>query len=365
MQGWDGVMVAGKVVMDSLTHIVLGAAIGELVAGRKLGKKALLIGAVANSLPDIDFVSAFWLDTSRDVVFHRGITHSLLFVVVMAWLLALVAGRVDRSGRLSDRSRGVVDRSGGMKRGDWVLLFGLELFTHIFIDAFNAYGTGWFEPFDHHRVCFNVLFVADPLFSVWLGMAAVMLVVLRRTSRVRRRWAWFGLVMSSGYLLYSVVNKFRVDRVVERQLGAAGIRYERYFTTPTPFNDLLWYVVVADSAGYYTGYRSVFDETARPIDFRWQPRNEPLLRSFAGRADVGYLRRFAQGYYTVGIYRDSLVFNVLRFGEMQGWRRPAAPFVFHYFLVDPAANQFVVQRGRWQDWDGAAVKAFVRRMEGP
>jgi inner membrane protein len=378
-EGWVGVMVAGKVVMDSITHIVLGAAIGELVAGRKLGKKALLIGAVANSLPDIDFVSAFWLDTSRDVVFHRGITHSLLFVVVMACLLALVAMRLDRS-------RGSIDHSGGTREGttmgsgmktregmtmgsgmtmrDWVLLFGLELFTHIFIDAFNAYGTGWFEPFDHYRVCFNVLFVADPLYSVWLGLAAVMLVVLRRTSMVRRRWAWFGLVMSSGYLCYSVANKVRVDRAVERQLGAAGIRYERYFTTPTPFNDLLWYVVVGDSAGYFTGYRSVFDEPARSIDFRWQPRNEALLRSFAGRSDVGYLLRFAQGYYTVGNYRDSLVFNVLRFGEIQGWRNPAAPFVFHYFLDDPADNKFVVQRGRWQDWDRAAVRAFVRRMEG-
>ena len=52
--------------MDSLTHIVLGAAIGELMAGRKLGKKALLIGAIANSLPDIDFVASFWLDPARD-----------------------------------------------------------------------------------------------------------------------------------------------------------------------------------------------------------------------------------------------------------------------------------------------------------
>src|SRR5579872_707896 len=80
--------------MDTLTHIVLGAAIGEVFAGRKLGKKALLIGAVANSLPDIDIVAALWLDTARDVCAHRSITHSFLFVVVMAPLLAFLAGRL-------------------------------------------------------------------------------------------------------------------------------------------------------------------------------------------------------------------------------------------------------------------------------
>src|SRR5258708_23153111 len=150
--------------MDSLTHIVLGAAIGELVAGRILGRKALLIGAVANSLPDIDFVASFWLPTARDVWAHRGITHSFLFVAVMTPLLAFLAAR------LFPRT--------GMTRERWWLFFGVELFTHIFIDAFNAYGTGWFEPFDHYRVAFHVLFVADPFFSIWLAVAFVALLIL-------------------------------------------------------------------------------------------------------------------------------------------------------------------------------------------
>jgi inner membrane protein len=85
--------------MDTITHIVLGAALGEVLAGEKLGKKALLIGAIAGNLPDIDFVASFWLDSARDVWFHRGITHSLLFVVVISLLLAWVARRVDRERR--------------------------------------------------------------------------------------------------------------------------------------------------------------------------------------------------------------------------------------------------------------------------
>lgn len=336
--------------MDSLTHIVLGAAIGELVAGRKLGKKALLIGAVVNSLPDLDFLAAFWLDTSRSVCFHRGITHSLLFVILVTLLLAALARRIFRRA--------------DMGFGKWAFFLGLELFTHILIDAFNAYGTGWFEPFDHYRISFNVLFVADPFYSIWLGVAALALVILRRGHPGRRRWAWFGLFLSTLYLCYALANKWVVDRAVEQRLVSEGMGNRRFFTTPTPFNSLLWYVVVADSTGFHTGYRSVFDAPQRPLELQWQPTNEAALRLFHGRNDIGYLLRFAQGYYTVGRRGDRPVFNVIRFGQMQGWRDPAAPFVFHYFLDAPSGNKYVVQRGRWKNWNMTALSAYLRRIAG-
>jgi inner membrane protein len=376
--------------MDSITHIVLGAALGEVLAGEKLGKKALLIGAIAGNLPDIDFVASFWLDSARDVWFHRGITHSLLFVVVISLLLAWVARLVDRSGRRTDGPAGAgeVDRS--MRRAgrsapmtfrDWWLFFGVQMLVHIFIDAFNAYGTGWFEPFSSYRVAFNVLFVADPLYSCPLGVAFLALLILRRDRPARKRWARFGLVLSSVYLCYCLVNKWRIDGVVERQLRQQAIHYDRYFTTPTPLNSLLWFVVAADSSGdEYTGYRSVFDAPGRPIVFRLRPRGDSLLRvggigsvqaGEAGMAqglrdhqDVGYLLRFAQGYYTVERWGDTLVFNVPRFGEMRGWDDPGARFVFHYYLNDPGHNGMVVQRGRLAGWDRKAWEDFLRRIAG-
>lgn len=336
--------------MDSLTHIALGAVIGELVAGRKLGKKAMLIGAVVNSLPDIDFLAGFWLDTSRDVVFHRGITHSILFVAVMAGLLGALGRRVYRSAP--------------MGFGYWIGFMGLELFTHIFIDAFNAYGTGWFEPFSHFRLSFNVLFVADPFYSLWLGLAALVLVLLRRSHPRRRRWAWAGLLISSLYLVCGSYNKWSVEREVTRELRKEGIPASHFFTTPTPFNTWLWYVVVADKEGYFTGYRSVFDAASRPYNFRWQPRNDSGLATYRGRRDVGFVLRFAQNYYSLDSMRGQPVLNVIRFGEIQGWRDPGAPFVFHYYLTKSADNQIILQRGRLVGWDGSAWRAFVRRIGG-
>jgi len=334
--------------MDSITHIVLGATVGEALAGRRLGKKALLLGAIANSLPDIDAIASFWLDPAKDVWAHRGITHSFLFVLIMTPVLGMIAGgRYPRCG---------------MTRRDWGLFFGLELFLHLFLDAFNAYGTGWFEPFSHYRVAFHVLFVADPLYTIWLGLSFVALFLLKEGRPARKRWVRIGLIGSSLYLCYCITNKIRIDQQVKSDLKKQGISYTRYFSTPTPLNNWLWYVVAEDSGGFHTGYRSVFDHL--PTHFRFLPRNDGLLRPFRMHEDVRYLLRFSQGYYTVEQWGDTLVFNDLRFGEMRGWADPKARFVFHYFLEYPGGNGVVVQRGRMSGWNRETIRIFLRRIKG-
>ena len=59
--------------MDSLTQIVLGAACGEIVLGKKIGNKALLFGAIGGTIPDLDvFVGRFLFDNEIQVMaFHR------------------------------------------------------------------------------------------------------------------------------------------------------------------------------------------------------------------------------------------------------------------------------------------------------
>ena len=348
--------------MDSITHIVLGAAIGEALAGKKLGKKAMLLGAIAQSLPDIDFLASFWMDPARDVWVHRGITHSLLFVALLTPLLAWAAARIYRRSRRSGSDL-QSPATPVMTFGNWCVFFGLQLFVHIFIDAFNAYGTGWFEPFDHYRVSFHILFVADPFYSCWLGISFLALLILKRDSRRRKFWVRFGLIASSLYLYYCIMNKYRVDTLVKKELQQQRITYKRYFTTPTPLNSWLWFIVTEDSAGYHTGYISVFDRK-QSKDFRFFPRNDSLLAPFRSHPDVQYLLRFSQGYYTVEQWKDRLVFNVLRFGEMKGWEDPQAHFVFHYFLQFPGDNEVIVQRGRFAGWDAKTFRAFIRRIKG-
>src|SRR3989344_3076998 len=80
--------------MDSLTQIILGASIGELVLGKKVGNKAALWGAVAGTIPDLDVFAALFLNPAEAILFHRGFMHSILFSVlfapVMGYLLHLL-----------------------------------------------------------------------------------------------------------------------------------------------------------------------------------------------------------------------------------------------------------------------------------
>lgn len=335
--------------MDSLTHIVLGACIGEAIAGRKLGKKAMLLGAIAQSIPDIDFVTAFWLSDTKDIVAHRGITHSLLFVVLGTLLLSFLSDRIFRKTPLTYTR--------------WFMLFGINLFVHVFIDSFNAYGTGWFEPFSHHRYSFNVLYVADPLFSIWPFIAALALLILRRTDVRRTRYWKFGLGLSVAYLIFAVYNKMDIDRAVRKDLTRQHISSRKFFTTPTLFNTLLWQVTVSDSNGYYIAYRSIFDKDTA-MRFNWFPRQDSLLDLVENKEEIKDLQQFATGYYTVQRRNDTLIFNVLRFGQIAGWDNPHANFAFYYYCDRPGANNLVVQRGRFEAWDRRTTRSFLRRLTG-
>lgn len=337
--------------MDTLTHIVVGACLGEATTGKKLGQKALWLGAIAQSVPDIDFITHFWLEQPDEIMAHRGFTHSLLFCFGATLLLAYTCKYIFHANELSLRR--------------WLLLFSVNLFSHVFIDSFNAYGTAWFEPFHHARISFHVLFVADPFFSIWPLIAFVLLLIIRK-DQYKRKIIWMaGIGFSSAYLMYAIVNKLYIDREVRNNLKQRGLAATNphYFTTPTPLNSWLWYVVASDSNGYYTGYRSVFDRNPT-MDLHYFPRNDSLLREAIDKDEVKDLLRFARNFYTVQKRKDSLVFNVIRFGQVVGWHDPTERFAFYYVLNNPDGNNFVVQRGRFEKWDKKTFRSFLKRIGG-
>ncbi len=309
----------------------------------------MLWGILAQSVPDIDFIASFWMNTSENLLAHRGFTHSILFAFIIVPALALAADHWHRPHNI--------------RFSKFILFFAIQVFTHITLDAFNNYGVGWFEPFSHQRISFNVLFVADPFFSVWLGIAAVALVVLKRRDRRRKLWMRIGLIFPALYICYSLYNKSVIEREVKSAFEKQQIAYHDYFTTPTPLNNWLWFVVAADDSGYHIGFRSVFDNKPS-IDFTWFPRNDSLLKPIKDHEEVHHLLRFARGFYTVEKWSDTLVFNDLRFGQIAGWHNPKDKFVFHYFLQHPDDNNMVVQRGRFEGWNRQTFQSFVKRIKG-
>ncbi len=335
--------------MDSITHIALGAAVGEVMLGKKMGKRALLIGAAANSFPDIDFVASLWLSPADNVLAHRGFTHSLVFMVLITLVFYLVAIRWDK--------KLLVSRSG------WFLFFLIQLGLHLFVDAFNAYGVGWFIPFNDMRISFHTLFVVDPFYSSVLIVVFMLLLIYPELNTYRVRMASTGLILSTLYLGYALTNKYFAEHEAKGILKKNNISYQRFFTTPTPLNTWLWFVVAEVDSGYHIGYRSVFDKTdSMPLTY--VPRNEHLLQGWQGDHALQQLKKFSQGYYTVEHYSDTLVFNDLRFGQITGWYNPNARFAFHYYLNSPEENLLVMQRGRFANWNEETVRALLTRIQG-
>src|SRR4026207_589821 len=235
---------------------------GEAFAGNTVGKKAMIRGILAQSVPDIDFLAAFWLDTPSNLLAHRGFTHSILFSALMTMLLAILAERWHRPHNIS--------------LAKWIAFFGAVILGHIFLDAFNNYGVGWFEPFSHYRISFNILYVADPFFSIIPGVAFVMLLWFKKNNTKRKLLWRFGLGASLLYLSYCVINKVTINRNVKKMLAKQQIHYTRFLTTPAPLQNWLWYIVAGTDSGYYVGYRSVFEHSNK-LALEFFPSNDSLL----------------------------------------------------------------------------------------
>ena len=335
--------------MDSLTHTVLGACVGEALAGKKLGKHAMFWGALANNIPDVDVITSFWMSQADSLLAHRGFTHSILFALVFPFILAFILSRWHRNKHMLFK--------------DWWMIIASGMFLHIFIDSLTSYGTGWYEPFSHHRVTMNVLFVADPFYTISLLISFVALLFIKGKKKSRRTWTNFGLWISTLYIGYAFINKAIIDNDFKKELSRQNISYTNYFSTPAPLNNFLWYLVAKNDTGYFLGYRSMFDKK-NEIDLNYRSKNEYLLSELETDNDLIKLKRFSNGYYSSEKINDTLFLNDLRFGTTGGWADPSADFVFRYCLEKDANNDLVIQRGRFKSAGKDALTSLWKRICG-
>ncbi|WP_183579630.1 metal-dependent hydrolase [Mucilaginibacter sp. X5P1] len=329
--------------MDSITHIALGACVGEILLSKKLGKKALLWGIIAQNLPDIDTVPGLFMRGDRALLFHRGITHSLFFALVIGLLLAWLAKNIHRKPNISFATL--------------AFFFCFQLGLHDLLDTCNSYGTGLLEPFSHHRFSINLLYVADPLFTIGLVIAALLLVFKSSNNKYRVRWASTAIAVSVAYLCFSAINKIVIDSKVD-----ATIKQQNYFTTPAPFNNMLWYVVANADNGYYTGYSSIWDRSA--VAYGFHPKNDSLLNKSGNVSLKNNLTTFADHYYTVTDSGKAIYVNILRFEQVQGWQNNKEPFALRYPLSAMDNENMIIQKGRLTGWNKKSFKLYLERIAG-
>lgn len=339
--------------MDSLTQAVLGAAVGEAVLGKKVGNKAAAWGAVAGTLPDLDVLLNPFLSDVAQLVFHRSLTHSFLFIALMTPVFGTVIARFYRDGPATWR--------------DWSWLAFAALFTHPLLDCFTTYGTQVFFPFSTYPISFNSIFIIDPLYT--LPLAAGLLLALRnRPGTTRRRLAnRLGLFLSCAYLLITVVNQTIAMRAFTEALDEQGLAYERIATRPTPLNALLWIATADDGSGYWVGLYSLLDGD-RPIRFQRLDNQAALLNGIADHPDVQRLLWFSRGYFHVQRQDGLLTFNDIRFGRSDGWLRDEGDYVFSFYIQrDPADSTRVTsieQKPFTSGLDGTIWRPLLARIGG-
>ncbi|AEE18874.1 metal-dependent hydrolase [Dokdonia sp. 4H-3-7-5] len=302
--------------MDSLTQIVLGAAVGEAVLGKKIGNRAMLWGAVAGTIPDLDIVWRYLTDTITATEMHRGFSHSIVFSILAAPLLGWLVHQL--------KKRSDVGWQG------WSKLFFWGLFTHPLLDAFTTWGTQIFWPFNW-RVAFNSIFVIDPLYTVPFLICVLIAATRKCGTLSRKRTNNLGIYISTAYLLLTVVIKYIAHQKVVQNLEQQQIAYTQISTRPAPMNTVLWNINVDAGENYLIGDYSLLD--SKPITFKAYPKKRSESEALINTSEVQRLITISEGWYILERNQNEWIYNDLRFGLIT--IDPDNPqFVFRYMLEE-------------------------------
>ena len=314
--------------MDSLTQMVLGAAVAESVAGRQLGNKALMVGAALGTLPDLDVLIPF-TDAVANFTYHRSFSHSFIVLTAITLPLAL----------LGNRAIGIIS----FKR--WLLTIFLCLNTHALLDCFTVYGTQVFWPVWTTPVGWSTIFIIDPLYTVPLIIG---LVLTYRYSRKNRPAAiaakpgttgssetgsttqstyrlrksspdasrhganTIGLALSTAYLALTVgLQAFVVQRATA-SLERDGIPAIKLLAAPTP-GSILWRIVAIDKDTYHEGFFSLLDKGDN-IDFTTYDKGTALYNALDTHWPANRLSWFTKGFFATREVDGTIVMADLRMG---------------------------------------------------
>jgi inner membrane protein len=298
--------------MDSLTQIVLGAAVGEAVLGRKVGNKAMLYGAIAGTIPDLDVLVSNFTNTVTALAIHRGFTHSIVFSVLFAPIFGWIVSRYEK----------YKDFKG------WSWLFFWAFVTHPILDSYTTWGTQLFWPIDL-RLAFKTIFVIDPLYTLPFIVFLILAMRQKRTEKKRAFYNKMGLIVSSSYLVITCFLKWAAYSQFESALANQNIEYRQIDTRPAALNTILWNANVEVEDAYLLADYSFFD--TQPITFETYPKNHKLLGDLINNKKVQRMIINSENWFTITKKKNQLYFNDLRFGLLSTVPQ-SQDFVFQYLI---------------------------------
>jgi inner membrane protein len=389
--------------MDSLTQIVLGAAVAEASLGKKIGNRAMVWGAIAGTLPDLDVIANGFMSPVDALAFHRGPTHSALYLFITSFILGWAVFRMYQLPY--HRWFGIIGWSiltsaigliivflgtfslGKLITGlsvillsawiiykrysrlsysqpsadlrDWITMFLWVLITHPILDCFTTYGTQILLPFSDHRVAFNNIAVADPLYTLPFLICLIIVMFYPKEDHQRAVWNRRGLIISCLYMGLTIFNKTRINTIFENSISRAGIEAKRYTTSPTILNNVLWSGVAETDSAYYYGTYSFFDkEKIFKLNKlpKSRPENPNVLQT---DYTLKILRWFSDDYFNmVEKNKDSIEYFDLRFGTFRMKSTDPDQFVFKFNLTKNSKGEYILKNQGERPRDANFGEAF-------
>lgn len=288
-----------KFKLDSLTQIILGASVAEAVAGKKMGNKAAMWGAIAGTLPDLDVFLMQFYHPIDAALMHRGFSHSILFAVIMGPVLGWLIHRLYKKS---------------YDQKTWMWLFFLSIITHPMLDMFTNYGTEFLWPYNT-RITFNTVFVIDPLYTVPFMVCLLVALFMKRDNPKRKKWNMAGIYYSSAYLLWGVIVKLFILSSSTGYFEENKLNTRNEMVTPMPLTSFYWMVLGEDNENYYVGYKSLFYAfKGSDIDTVPKRKKELYGLKWSNKNYSPQLYFISNGYYTIERIGDTVLFYDMRFG---------------------------------------------------
>ena len=284
--------------MDSVSQIVLGAALAAAVVPARHRRRALLVGAMLGTVPDLDVVIDYG-DAVHNMTFHRGFSHSLLVLTPFAVLVWALLRRLWAPVREAP--------------GRWFAAIALVLLTHPLLDSATVYGTQLFWPISSPPVMGGSLFIIDPAYTLPLLIGVLVAAFAGEAARGGRALA-LGLALSTGYIGWSLAAQIMVDRIAADSLAGTAHADAPRLVVSTPFNTLLWRVVVLTPEGYLEGQRSLVADRG-PMRFETHRFDRRLLAEAGELWAVQRLLWFSHGFQRADVIDGELVLSDLRMGQ--------------------------------------------------
>ncbi len=336
--------------MDSVTHLVLGAALGEVTLGKKIGYKAAIIGALADTVPDFDvFLNFFTKDEILKLQIHRSYSHAMFTHILIAFPLAWLTYAIFKK-RISYMQ--------------WYLLWILGLTTHGLLDCCTTYGTQYLLPFSHMLVGFNNISVVDLFFTLPFMVFVIACFFMHKENPKRVKTAWMGISFALIYMVFTLVNKYNVQQHFASELKRQQINTDVLYTSPTLFNNFLWAGIAATNDSIWLGEYSILQKRS---EVKWvgYARNTALIKNWPDKHSADILLWFSQGKYFAQPDNDTVKFYNVKWGRSDFREKEASKaMVFGYLLYTDKGKYEVamVQPNMTLTELKSAVGALWRRM---